>query len=186
MDKSQYIRPREYELMVILLPDQPEADTQAAIDSIVGYITDQQGEITSLSADSPWGRRRLAYTIRHDGVDYRDGFYILSYFSALPAAITDIERELKLDTRVIRYLLLTNDPTRGEKSVPGEDVEESDAEAEDAPVEEAAAGEAVEETADEAEAVTEAVAEEAASEVVAEAVAEAVAEEAAVEDEDAE
>lgn len=107
--------PRDYELMVILLPDMAEEDNQAALQRVRTYITDVNAEITNTQVDSPWGRRRLAYAIRHEGVDYRDGFYSVIHFSAAPTGISDIERELKLDTNVIRYLLVMHDPKAGEK-----------------------------------------------------------------------
>lgn len=146
MDKSNYLQPREYEMLAILLPDQPEEETKANIDTMLGHITEQNGTIDSVNADSPWGRRRLAYTIRHEGVDYRDGHYVLVYFTAMPSALTEIERDLKLDTNVIRYLLLINDPEMGEK------FDESQiAEAEAAEGEEVAAAEEVAETEEVAE-----------------------------------
>lgn len=107
---------RDYEMMTILLPDMADEDTQAALDKVRGYITDVNGAITEANTESPWGRRRLAYAIRHEGVDYRDGYYVLIRFSAQPTVITDIEREMKLDTNVIRYLLVIDDPKAGEKS----------------------------------------------------------------------
>lgn len=189
MDKSKYLQPREYEMMAVLLPDQGEEETTAAIDAVLGYITEQNGTIDSVNADSPWGRRRLAYTVRHEGVDYRDGHYVLVYFTAMPAVITEIERELKLDTNVIRYLLLIHDPEMGEKideSQLAEEDEEAGAvtEAEDVP--------AVEEEAEEvaeAEAETEDVAEDAPADVEEEveevpAETEEEVEEAQVEEED--
>lgn len=120
---------RAYELMSILVPDMAEEDTQATIDRINGYITSATGEITQTLVDSPWGRRRLAYTMRFSSVDYRDGFYILIHFSASPNAITDIERDLKLDTGVIRYLLVMDDPKAGEQAN-NQDVTETGAQAE--------------------------------------------------------
>lgn len=115
MDSNKYLSPRAYEMMAILLPDQGDEETSAAVEKMLGYITDEQGTVDSVASDSPWGRRRLAYTIRHEGVDYRDGHYVLVYFTAMPSAISEIERELKLDTNVIRYLLLTHDPHMGEQ-----------------------------------------------------------------------
>jgi small subunit ribosomal protein S6 len=103
------------ELMAILLPDMPEEDNQVALERVRTYITSANAEINQALVDSPWGRRRLAYTIRHEGVDYRDGFYTLVHFSATPNVISEIERDLKLDTNVIRYLLVTHDPKAGEK-----------------------------------------------------------------------
>lgn len=107
---------RAYELMTVFIPDLSEEDNQAALDKVTRYITDATGEITETLTDSPWGRRRLAYTIRSNSVDYRDGFYVVTHFSASPASITDIERELKLDTNVMRYLIVMDDPLAGEQS----------------------------------------------------------------------
>lgn len=107
---------REYEMMTILLPDMADEDTQSALNKVRGYITDVNGAISEANTESPWGRRRLAYAIRHEGVDYRDGYYALIRFSAQPTVITDIEREMKLDTNVIRYLLVIDDPKAGEKT----------------------------------------------------------------------
>ncbi len=182
MDKSQYLQPREYEMLAILLPDQPEEETKANIDTMLGHITEQNGTIDSVNADSPWGRRRLAYTIRHEGVDYRDGHYVLVYFTAMPSALTEIERDLKLDTNVIRYLLLINDPEMGEKFDESQIAEAEEAEGEEAAAtEEAPAEEAASEEAPAAEeAAEEPAAEEPAAKEVAET--EEVAEEAAAEE----
>lgn len=124
---------RDYEMMTILIPDMAEEDTQAALEKVRGYITDVNAEISNVLTDSPWGRRRLAYTIRHEGVDYRDGFYSVIHFTAQPNTIGEIERELKLDTNVIRYLLVMDDPKAGEKVQ--EQPETEAAATEDAPAE---------------------------------------------------
>lgn len=177
MDTSNYLKPRDYEMMAVLVPDQGDEETQAAIEKMLGYITDENGTVDSVSADSPWGRRRLAYTIRHEGVDYRDGHYVLVYFTAMPSAISEIERELKLDVNVIRYLLLINDPEMGEKIDPNAVVEDEEAEGEEA-TEEVATEEAA--PSEEAPAEEAAGEEPAAEEVSAE---EAPAEEADAEEE---
>lgn len=142
---------RDYELMAILLPDMAEEDTQAEIARVTGFLTDVQANVTETLTDSPWGRRRLAYAVRHEGVDYRDGFYIVIHFSALPTAIADIERELKLDTNVIRYLLVIDDPKAGEKVIEQPETAETQAntdqaEAEAPQVEDEVAQTAAEET----------------------------------------
>ena len=120
--------PRAYELMSVLIPDMPEEDTQAAIDRINGFITSENGEVKETLTDSPWGRRRLAYTMRFNNVDFRDGYYVVTHFDATPDAISGIERELKLDTQVIRYLLVIDDPKAGEKDT-GQHEESTDQEA---------------------------------------------------------
>jgi small subunit ribosomal protein S6 len=105
--------PRAYELMVIFLPELADDDLTGAIERVSGYITDVTGSIKEILSDSPWGRRRLAYSIRFNGQDYRDGVYIIWHFDLEPSQMGDIERELKLDTRVIRYLVVHDDPKWG-------------------------------------------------------------------------
>lgn len=111
--------PRAYELMVIFLPELADDDLTAQLDRAGGYITDVGGTIKEVLTDSPWGRRRLAYPIRFNSQDLRDGFYAVYHFDLVPSAVADIERELKLDTRVMRYLVVHDDPKAGEKNTGG-------------------------------------------------------------------
>jgi small subunit ribosomal protein S6 len=49
-----------------------------------------------------WDERRLTYDIR----GRRRGLYVLAYFKADPLKITDIERDARLDEKVLRSLIL--------------------------------------------------------------------------------
>lgn len=108
--------PRAYELMTIFVPELADEDLTVQLDRTSGYITNVGGTIKEVLTDSPWGRRRLAYSIRFNSEDFRDGFYAVYHFDLHPAAMTDVERELKLDTRVMRYLVVHDDPKVGEKN----------------------------------------------------------------------
>lgn len=96
---------RTYELMTVLSPDVPEDDITGVLDAISGYVTDAGGSVQEVLRDSPWGRRRLAYPIRHAGRDVRDGYYTLYHLELAPHRVEDVERDLKLNTQVIRYLV---------------------------------------------------------------------------------
>lgn len=126
--------PRAYELMTIFLPDLPEEDNQAQLDRVSGYLTSAGGSVKEVLTESPWGRRRLAYAIRFNNVDFRDGFFSVYHFDAVPSALTEVERDLKLDTTTMRYLLVHDDPKAGEK-FPQQDQEsaESQGDATEAP-----------------------------------------------------
>lgn len=118
--------PRAYELMTVFVPDMQDDAGPAQVDRVAGYITGAGGDLTETLTDSPWGRRRLAYTIRFNGVDYRDGVYTVYHFQSAPNAISTMERDLKLDTSTMRYLLVHDDPKTHEKFDPnavGEDGE---------------------------------------------------------------
>jgi small subunit ribosomal protein S6 len=99
----QYQRaPRGYELMTLINPEVTDDALTTEVDYVAGLITSFGGEITQIKRDTPWGRRRLAYPIQR----FRDATYVLFQFLATPSIISTIERDLKLDERVIRYLLV--------------------------------------------------------------------------------
>lgn len=123
--------PRAYELMTVFIPDLADEDSQAEIEKIEGLVTAGGGTMTETLTASPWGRRRLAYTIRFNGVDYRDGIYTVFHFDMRPSALAELEREMKLDTNLMRYLLVHDDPKAGEKFIPGNEDEAEDAESGD-------------------------------------------------------
>ncbi len=122
--------PRPYELMTVLVPELGDEDLESQIERIGGQIAAAGGSISETLRESPWGRRRLAYTIRHNGQDYRDGYYVVTHFTLPPTQTTEIERELKLNVQVIRYLLVHDDPKVGERARDPELVAEHSDEAE--------------------------------------------------------
>lgn len=99
------LEPRPYELMVLIHPEVTDEALTAQIDRVSEIVTSHGGEVTNTKRDTPWGRRRLAYPI--DGV--RDATYVLYHFKSPAPAIHEIERDLKLEERVIRYLLIRHE-----------------------------------------------------------------------------
>ncbi len=98
--------PRDYELMVVFAPQTADEELAGALDQVSGYITGSGGEVSQVLRDNPWGRRRLAYPIRKDGQDVREGFYTLYHFRAPTTRIADLERSLKLNDRVLRHMVV--------------------------------------------------------------------------------
>jgi small subunit ribosomal protein S6 len=91
--------------MALINPEITDEALTAVVDTVAGLITTFGGEISLIKRDTPWGRRRLAYPIQR----FRDATYVLYQFMASPSSISPIERDLKLDERVIRYLLVRQD-----------------------------------------------------------------------------
>lgn len=118
--------PRPYELMVLINPEVTDEALTEAVDRIGQYISDQGGEVTNIKRDTPWGRRRLAYPIQR----FRDATYVLYHLMTPPTSVVEIERELKLDERIIRYLLVRYEeppaerPAREREGEPGERAEQ--------------------------------------------------------------
>ncbi len=88
----------KYEVVVIISSDQEETALNALIDKIKSWITDGGGQIDGVDV---WGKRRMAYLIRK----HREGFYVL-FKVQMPAAQTAIlERNLRLQESIIRFLI---------------------------------------------------------------------------------
>jgi len=106
-------RRREYELMFIVSPlASAEEDINANIDRVQQAITSLGGEVTNVEHSAPWGRRKLAYPIRKyaEGEasrrSFTEGHYVLCYFSLATSQLPEVERVLKLNDAILRYMLL--------------------------------------------------------------------------------
>ncbi len=91
-----------YEFTYILNPVLDEEKYKAAVDQINKLITDNGGEIDE--ADE-WGLRPFAYPIDKKG----NGFYVNMYFTAPASLIATLERALRIDDDVLRFLTLKYD-----------------------------------------------------------------------------
>lgn len=94
---------RDYELMYILTPDIEEEPAGRIAESIGAAIQSLKGEMGDVK---PWGRRKLAYPIGNN----REGGYVEMHFKMNPAATRDLERSLRLNESIMRYLLTTYNP----------------------------------------------------------------------------
>jgi len=88
---------KTYEAMFLL--DAGNPDFQAACEPIRALLDRNEAEVLAIK---PWEDRRLAYEIR----GRRRGLYVLTYFSANPQRIVEIEHDCRLDERVLRVLIL--------------------------------------------------------------------------------
>ncbi len=100
---------RPYEMLTIFHPQLADEDLGGAIEQVAGYVANAGGEVTQTARENPWGRRRLAYPIRVNGQDVRDGFYVLYNFNVDARRVADLERSLKLNDRVIRHIIVKPD-----------------------------------------------------------------------------
>src|SRR5262245_10355279 len=118
-------RRRDYELMFIISPlRSSEEDITTSIGRVHQAITAAGGEVANTDQGAPWGRRKFAYPIREyaEGEASRraftEGFYVLCHFSLPAARIPELERALKLNDAVLRYLLTLVD-ARGQLAPAG-------------------------------------------------------------------
>ncbi len=93
---------RSYELMYILDPNLDE-DASGVLMGKIEDLMNKQG--VEIEKTEPWGKRRLAYSIK----GHRDGNYILSYLKAEPTAISEMERRLRVTDGILRFLTVRMD-----------------------------------------------------------------------------
>jgi small subunit ribosomal protein S6 len=91
-----------YELVFIVQPEIEEQPLTALVDVITKTINDLKGQIHQVE---PWGKRRLAYSIKK----HREGFYFLMKMELPASAVRSLERSLKLMEDVIRHLIVRRD-----------------------------------------------------------------------------
>jgi small subunit ribosomal protein S6 len=91
-----------YEMVVIFNPEVVEDRLEAAVNNITGFITGHGGAISEVNR---WGKRALAYPIKHAVT----GTYILARFTLKPSACKELETNLKISEQVLRHLLIKLD-----------------------------------------------------------------------------
>jgi small subunit ribosomal protein S6 len=92
----------EYELVFIVHPEVADDGLDPVINNISQFITGKGGEIAEVNR---WGRKKLAYPIKH----LLEGNYILMKFKLDPSANKELETNLKMTEKIIRYLLIKVD-----------------------------------------------------------------------------
>jgi len=88
-----------YELTIVLKPDLAEEKLEAVIENVKKQITGKSGNIQEVQK---WGKRRLAYEIKHN----KEGVYFLFKFQAKPANNRELETNLRISEDVLRHLLI--------------------------------------------------------------------------------
>lgn len=89
---------RKYELMCVFQPDLDENALNGMIEKVKGWVTESGGSVEKVDI---WGRRKLAYPIRKK----MEGQYVLFDLTLLPKATAELERNLRYQEAVMRYLL---------------------------------------------------------------------------------
>ena len=93
---------RQYELIYILPPDTTDeqaAEVHALLEPVVARM---QGHIEKTEN---WGRRRLAYEIRH----FKEGVYVLEVIKGDGALVHELDRRLKVTEGLLRHLIVRVD-----------------------------------------------------------------------------
>lgn len=93
---------RIYEEMFIVRPDATDEVIDPLVEIITKEVLSKEGTIDKVEK---WGKRRLAYKL--EKLDH--GFYVLVQFSCPPSAVKEIERRLRVQDAVLKFITVRID-----------------------------------------------------------------------------
>jgi len=99
---------RDYEILYIVRPELDDEQLQVAVASVDKLIENLGGAVRKTDV---WGRRRLAYEVRH----LREGQYVLTDFQVDPARVPEMEATLKISDTVFRHLVVRKPEPRPDR-----------------------------------------------------------------------
>ena len=96
---------RTYEVVFIVNPEVGDDEVMRLSETVQKLITSQGGHIVKTEM---MGRRQLAYEINHR----REGTYILLEIEGTGAEIAELERRMRVNDQILRYMTIRVDEDR--------------------------------------------------------------------------
>jgi len=93
---------RTYENIIIVHPDKVGDEYNAIVEKFKGVLADLNANL--LKVDE-WGVRKLAYPVKKRHY----GHYVLMEFASDPALVMELERNMRLDERVLKFITVKVD-----------------------------------------------------------------------------
>jgi small subunit ribosomal protein S6 len=88
---------RRYETICIVNPNLDADSLKEVVAKFSGVIQKLKGY---LFAVNEWGKMKLAYEVKK----FDKGYYLVLDFCGLPVVVRELERSLKLDDRILKYI----------------------------------------------------------------------------------
>ena len=89
---------RAYEVIFIVHPGLDDNALKELVEKVKGWIVEASGVIAKVDF---WGKRKMAYSIRKQ----KEGQYILIKAQMLPTFTAQLERNLRFQEPVLRFLV---------------------------------------------------------------------------------
>ncbi len=122
---------RRYETVFIVNPELSEEQRQPLFDKLKGLLSEDEGILVKFDE---WGHKGLAYGVKKN----TRGYYVLMEFCGDGALVTEIERNMRLDDRVLKYMTVLKDKTVDVEAVKREIEAAKEQESKPEPTEESA------------------------------------------------
>jgi small subunit ribosomal protein S6 len=91
-----------YETMLALNPNLEDETITSFINGLKELVIREGGTVIR---EKELGKKKFAYLVKK----FQTGYYLLLYFSSPPGAVTEMERTLKLNEDVLRFLTVKLD-----------------------------------------------------------------------------
>lgn len=93
---------RRYETISIIRPSVGDEEIEAINQRSISIIEGDGGSIVKVDK---WGLKTLAYLIKKEP----QGYYVYMDYGATPAAVTEMERQFKIDDRLLKFMTVKLD-----------------------------------------------------------------------------
>lgn len=93
---------RKYETFFIVDPDLSDDVTAAVDDKVRAVVSNNGGNVLSYT---PWGKKKLAYPVKKR----TRGLYVLMEYAGGPELVAELERNMRLDERVLKFITVLLD-----------------------------------------------------------------------------
>mgnify|MGYP000877109132 FL=1 len=93
---------RKYETFFIVDPDLPDEVTAVVDDKVKNIVSALGGMVLTYV---PWGKKKLAYPVKKR----TRGLYILMEYAGGPEMVAELERNMRLDERFLKFITVKLD-----------------------------------------------------------------------------
>jgi small subunit ribosomal protein S6 len=122
-----------------------DEDRQSLLDKMLGLLPEDQAMLVNLDL---WGNKRLAYEVKKQ----TRGYYVLMDYCGDGVLVKELERNMRLDDRILKYMTVLKDTTVDMEAIKAE-IEAAEAQAAQAASAQEAADESAAETVEEPPAI---------------------------------
>lgn len=109
------VQPRTYEL-TYLIPDGFTDAERSQIDEEIATMVQKKYK-GKVAETEDWGKKRMAYKIKHNNVSHTQAYYTYLMIEMDPEHAPELERALQIHDKVMRHLLVKAEP-RQEAAAP--------------------------------------------------------------------
>lgn len=97
---------RSYFLTYLVPTTFTDSEVNSIKETIAGLVTKHQGSITRTD---DWGKRRMAYKIKHATKWHVEAVYVHLILELAPDKVQPLERDVHLNQNIMRHLLVLAD-----------------------------------------------------------------------------